>query len=33
MGSDVFVDTSGFYALLAAKDPHHTKAAALLKNA
>jgi predicted nucleic acid-binding protein len=33
MGADVFVDTSGFYALLAAKDPQHTKAAALLKEA
>ncbi len=33
MGADVFVDTSGFYALLAAKDPHHVKAAALLKEA
>jgi uncharacterized protein len=33
MGADIFVDTSGFYALLAAKDPHHAKAAALLKDA
>jgi predicted nucleic acid-binding protein len=33
MGADVFVDTSGFYALLAARDPHHAKAAELLKEA
>lgn len=33
MKPDVFVDTSGFYALLAAKDTHHVKAAALLKKA
>ena len=33
MKTDIFVDTSGFYALLAAKDPQHVKAAALLKKA
>ena len=33
MANDVFVDTSGFYALLAAKDLSHAKAVALLKHA
>ena len=31
--SEIFVDTSGFYALLAAKDPCHGNAAALLRKA
>jgi predicted nucleic acid-binding protein len=33
MRADIFVDTSGFYALLAGKDPCHEKAAAILKKA
>jgi len=33
MRTDIFVDTSGFYALLAAKDPCHAKAAAILRKA
>jgi len=33
MKTDIFVDTSGFYALLVAKDPQHAKAAVLLKKA
>ena len=33
MKPDIFVDTSGFYALLAMKDPGHHQAVALLKKA
>lgn len=33
MANDIFVDTSGFYAILAERDPHHAEAIAILDRA
>jgi predicted nucleic acid-binding protein len=33
MANEIFVDTSGFYALLVSRDPHHAMAKAVLRRA
>ena len=33
MANEIFIDTSGFYAILAERDPHHEEALAVLDNA